>query len=233
MYLLIDIGNTRTKYGCHDGQSWLCRGIQAEETLALPEGFRPVRILASCVAGAEAAQTLRERLAPLGAPVEFLEASSDDAGFQCAYENPSKLGPDRWAAAIGAWDRVRGDCLVVNAGTATTIDLVRSPRRFEGGVILPGLSLMRESLSQGTARLPLTGGEFRLPARNTQDAIQSGCLLAQLGAIREMTRLLPPGSPVLLSGGNAQTLKAHLDLPSQYHPWLVLDGLLSIVQRST
>lgn len=232
MYLLIDIGNTRTKYGCHDGRQWLFRGVQTEEKPALPPTFMPTRILVSSVAQPEREAGLRRQLGHLNVAIESLRASAESCGLRCAYDDPAALGPDRWAAAIAAWLYSRQDCLVVNAGTATTIDLVREPGCFEGGCILPGLSLMQESLFQGTARLPKAKGSLQIPARNTQDAIYSGCVLAQVGAIREMARELAPTSPILLSGGNANILRSQLGQTCQLHPWLVLDGLLAVAQNT-
>lgn len=232
MYLLVDAGNSRTKVGCHDGNDWLYRGVWDENPSSLPAGFVPQQIVVSCVARDSTRERLTVNLAVWDNRTEWLLAEPFRCGVRCAYEIPERLGADRWAAAIGAWHAVKEACLIVSAGTATTVDLVREPGVFEGGLILPGLSMMRESLARGTAKLPLADGAFSLPPRRTHDAIETGCLLAQVGAVTEMARRLLPGGPLILTGGNAEQLRPLLE-PCVLHPWLVLDGLLAIAREKT
>jgi len=231
MFLVIDAGNTRTKFGCHDGERWLSRGVMQDETLSLPESFRPQRIVVSSVAGAAREMRLQETLSSLSSPVEWLRASAERCNVRCAYDDPLALGPDRWAAAIGAWRLLQTSCLVVSLGTATTIDLVRQPGVYEGGCILPGLSMMFDSLESGTARLPAARGQLQIPARNTHDAIQTGCLLAQSGAIHELAARLMPRCPVVVTGGAAESVLPLLGGDVRHVPWLVLDGLLAIARE--
>jgi type III pantothenate kinase len=101
------------------------------------------------------------------------------------YADPGQLGADRWAALIGARQIHRGTVLVVNSGTATTVDVLSSSGFFRGGVILPGIELMKEALAARTAGLPFTRGEFAEQPR-TADAVESGNLLAQVGVVERM-----------------------------------------------
>lgn len=229
MYLLIDAGNTRLKYGLHDGKAWLTQEIcPLDADIELPAGLKLQKIVIANVAGQKVAQGLQARLIQHEAPTEWLKASAQRCGLINNYENPSALGADRWAAAIAGWQRTGKACLVVSAGTATTIDLISHEGRFCGGCILPGLSTMLESLSTRTASLPLSTGNFQLPPRNTHDAIATGCLLAQTGAIEHMASLLDKDATILLTGGNAQRIQPHLRLPAHLVPGLVLEGLLQI-----
>jgi type III pantothenate kinase len=143
------------------------------------------------------------------------------------YENPERLGVDRWCALLGARGLTAKPCLVVMAGTATTIDTLDGTGRFLGGLILPGVDLMRRSLASDTAALPLAQGQHAAYPRNTDDAIVSGCLEAQAGAIeRAYARIVnEPEASCLLSGGAAQMLAPHLRIPYQLVDNLVLDGL--------
>jgi len=151
------------------------------------------------------------------------------------YRDPLQLGPDRWHALIGARARVaRGTLAVINAGTATTIDGLAEDGRFFGGVIVPGLELMRASLAQGTARLPLARGDYVAHPIDTDDAIRTGILDAQLGLIdRRVQRIRAhAGAPVqlVLSGGNGAWLLALLQAQAGFgtmalEPDLVLLGL--------
>ncbi|KAF7600785.1 MAG: type III pantothenate kinase [Candidatus Dactylopiibacterium carminicum] len=230
MYLLIDAGNSRIKYAWHDSQHWLGHDSCSTDRpqLMLPPNLSVTRIVASNVAGSAVAEALQTELTPLAAPIEWLKASAERCGVRCAYPDPARLGADRWAAVIAAWHRTRSDCLVVCAGTATTVDLVRADGQHLGGCILPGLGLMRESLAQSTASLPETGGEFRLPAINTADAIATGCLLAQLGAINAQHQQLSGAAPILLTGGHAPALLPLCGTQASHQPTLILDGLLQV-----
>ena len=240
MFLLIDAGNSRVKIACHDSRDWLLRSALedvAQLPASLPAGFQPQRIVIANVAGASMAERLQRTLANLSAPIEWLQASASRCGLRCDYAQPAQLGPDRWAAAIGAWQQVHADCLVVCAGTATTIDIVRQPGIFAGGCILPGLDLMLETLSSKTAALPRAQGSLSVealltPPTETHAAIRAGCLHAQLGAIERMAALLPADAPILLAGGHAEALAPHLGARARLQPWLIMDGLLAIAAES-
>lgn len=229
MYLLIDAGNTRLKYGLHDGADWLVQdasALDAAEPLRLPPAVRPHRIVVSNVAGDAVAGRIDALLKDFDAPVEWLRASPRRCGLANGYAHAEALGPDRWAAAIAGW-RTSGACLVVSAGTATTIDIVMAAGHFAGGCILPGLDTMLDSLPRRTAGLPRSHGAYAIPPRNTHDAIATGCLLAQAGAIERMAEEAGR-PPVLLTGGNAERILPCLRLPARHMPGLVLDGLLAI-----
>ena len=116
---------------------------------------------------------------------------------------------------------------MVTSGTATTADVLDGAGVFQEGVILPGLDLMRSSLARDTAQLPLADGRFEPLPRRTVDAIVSGCLHAQLGAIERMFRLVEAetGAVCLLNGGAAGSLAPLLDIPLRQVDNLVLEGL--------
>ena len=117
---------------------------------------------------------------------------------------------------------------MVCAGTATTVDRLDADGLFRGGLILPGSDLMRSALAQNTAQLPLVDGQYQELPRNTADAIASGCLLAQLGAIERMFAALAtaPEALCLITGGAAQGMAAHLRIPNRRVENLVLEGLV-------
>ena len=136
--------------------------------------------------------------------------------------------PVRKPAEYATRGLTTGACLVVCAGTATTVDLLGADGEFRGGLIFPGFDLMRAALARDTAQLPLAEGEYRPLPRNTRDAIFSGCLHAQAGAIERMFATLAgaPGALCLLTGGGAARLAPHLNIPLQLTDNLILDGLL-------
>ena len=101
---------------------------------------------------------------------------------------------------------------------------------FQGGLILPGLQLMRAALAGNTAALPLAAGAWRALPRNTHDAIVSGSLAATLGAVERMFRqvAVEPGALCLLSGGAAAEIEALLAVPLRRIDNLVLEGVAQI-----
>jgi type III pantothenate kinase len=229
--LCIDCGNSRLKWGLRDAGEW-------HATAALPLSFdqapvlRARRVLACNVAGEAGRQAIAALVAQLEAPVEWLHSRPAQCGVINGYEHPEQLGADRWAALIGARARHAGACLVVMSGTATTVDVLAADGRFNGGLILPGLALMRDALAGNTANLPSAAGRFVEQPRNTFDAISSGCLQATAGAIERMFRQVAgqPDARCLLSGGAATELAAQLTVPYDRVDNLVLDGLATIAE---
>jgi type III pantothenate kinase len=151
------------------------------------------------------------------------------------------LGADRWAALIGARALSNTNTLVINTGTATTIDLLGGNGLHYGGWILPGLKLMQESLENNTAHLPLAVRPSAPGAPmgfgiNTNEAITGGCDAAQIGAILRAVFLAKemnhPVERIWLDGGNAKILANEIKqcpelttLPLEPIEGLVLRGL--------
>lgn len=243
MMLCLDAGNTRLKYGLHDGTAWRVQGAidyaDIDQLMhCLPAA--PGRIIACNVAGPAAAMQIERLAGQLAAPLAWFASGAECCGVVNGYAQPTQLGADRWAALIGARALQSGPVLVVMAGTATTIDLLDEHGIFRGGLILPGLSLMHQALARNTAALPVAQGHYRLLPTNTDDAIVTGVLEATLGAIERSARRLANTSAVLalhyprgvsgsfcclLSGGAAGELLPHFDLPVRPIGHLVLEGL--------
>ncbi len=231
--LLLDVGNSRCKWALIQAGEWVRQGAAGNtEWTSLQHAFsrlpQPSRILVSNVAGEAMAQRLCGVCAMWNLPLEFVTASAEQDGVRNGYERPERLGSDRWAALIAAWSRVHGACLVVNCGTATTVDALSAQGEFLGGIILPGVSLMQRSLATNTAQLSAEQGTLQDFPRNTADAIHSGMLHATLGAIQHQFGLLRTRCGdvrCLLGGGAADVVQPHLGLPLERVDNLVLKGL--------
>ena len=231
--LLLDVGNSRCKWALVQNGKWVHQGVAGNtEWIALQQAFAalppPSRILVSNVAGEAMAQRLRTVCAGWKSPLEFVTANAGQCGVSNSYQQPERLGSDRWAALIAAWGLVRGACLVVNCGTATTVDALSVDGEFLGGLIMPGVSLMQHSLATNAAQLMAEQGSLQDFPRNTADAIHSGMLRATLGAIRYQFDLLQKRCGevrCLLGGGAAGVVQPHLDLPLERVDNLVLKGL--------
>ncbi len=237
MIVCLDSGNSRIKWGVREGAEWLAQGAftQAELDLLarLPgEWPRPTRVMLSNVAGSAVGDRIRQQLAAW-LPV-FCEVRSERrrCGVDNAYRNPEKLGVDRWCALIGARALSKAATVVVMAGTATTIDTLDAAGEFLGGLILPGLDLMRRSLASETAGLPFAAGVHADYPRCTDDAIVSGTIEAQVGAIeRAWQRLGDIDKHCLLSGGNAVDLAPHLGIPWRSVDNLPMEGLARLAEE--
>jgi type III pantothenate kinase len=213
MKLLIDAGNTRIKWACVNGDIWSHRGaLPVEQAGELMQQFAGVsdlqQIWASNVAGEEVAQYIRNIKA---GQINFVVAREMQCGVRNGYSNAGQLGSDRWAALIAAWHLVHAKCMVVNCGTAITIDTLSEQGKFLGGLILPGVDLMQRSLVAATDQLRLEQGKYAAFPLNSADAMYSGAIQACCGAIERQYALLGDDSaPVVLSGGAAGVLLGHL-----------------------
>lgn len=242
MKLLIDAGNTRIKWALVHGESWLCSGDlpagRAEELargitgrLALDQPGSDLhavqQIWVSNVAGEALAQHVSKIATGRPAAVNFVVARKAQCGVSNAYADPAQLGSDRWAALIAAWHLLGGECMVVNSGTATTIDALSGRGEFLGGLILPGVELMQRSLVAATDQLKTEPGGYAPYPRNSADGMYSGAIQASCGAIeRQYAQLDSDRAQLLLSGGAAALLLPHLDSKRFAVAPLVVDNLV-------
>lgn len=244
MNLLLDLGNTRIKWALADqgcraaGLAIVQRGVaryEAAELASLQQQLDAANIRQvqyASVIDTEQEHTVVAALLPEGVQVRRFRVAQQAGSLSNAYATPETLGVDRWAAAVGAWGLCGVACLVISAGTATTIDLIETTASgnaiYRGGLILPGMDLMLQSLHQRAARLPLAAGRYRAApdiADNTHDAIRSGALEATAGAIERMGQRLPVGAPWLITGGAAPLLQEVLGDRVRFVEDLVLAGL--------
>ena len=238
MMLLVDAGNTRVKWALADAGSalgvWRLHGAvlhaQLDEAAARWASAGVTRALVSNVAGPQLAARIAALL-PAGIEVEWFASRVERAGLRNGYRDPGRLGCDRFAAAIGARALApRQNLIVATCGTATTVDAVTADGRFAGGMILPGLALMAGALARNTAQLPqATPGAAPPPlfADNTNDAIVSGCLSAQAGAI-ERAVSGHGGAFCILSGGAAPYIAPALKIAHELVDNIVLVGLHAV-----
>lgn len=264
MTLLVDVGNSALKWAvsANDGSLGvshiqLHRGLSALATL-LAEQWRGIlmpgaAVVACNVAGPEVAAGVEDAAQALQLQaVRWLRTQQSFEGGSIAlingYKDPAQLGADRWHCMLGACaaanaQRAAGPFVVVNAGTATTVDCIEAARaeaadarfrgKFIGGMIAPGVRLMLESLARQTARLPAADANR---ADNTADfpdntdaAIVSGVLDAQAGLIervcQRLAARLQTEPRLVLSGGHAEALSARLSRAADIEHNLVLRGL--------
>lgn len=154
-------------------------------------------------------------------------------GLKIRYKNPTEVGADRIADAIGAVARYPGENMIlVDFGTATTVECVTSNREYLGGSIIPGLGISMSSLEANTARLPKVEivRPERVCGRSTVESIQSGLFWGHLGMVREVTRRMKQecfagSKPVVIGTGGFAGLFADEGLFGAIHSDLALEGI--------
>lgn len=236
--LAIDSGNSYIKWGLYADNLWINKGkVLHNEVLTLKEEFsnlpRPMLVIISHVARSVTRDQLATLISIWSTKTHWIVAQA----FQCdvlnGYENPAQLGSDRWAALIAAWKIRHHACLVINVGTAVTIDVLSDSGKFLGGIIIPGIHLTLNSLLSGTQLIKTDTGSYRDFPQNTNDAIQSGVVQCLVGAIERMYNLLSsqqdhPIEACIMSGGGASSLAPFIKIPVTIVENLVLEGLVII-----
>lgn len=242
-YLMaIDSGNTHVKWGLHDGSNWLKQGNLAQDkNMLLQQEWqdlpKPQDIIISNVSNTITKTKLSELLSCWAVKPKWITPLAYQCGVRNYYANPSLLGSDRWAALIAAWERQQQGCVVIDAGTAMTVDTLSDTGEFLGGIIVPGLELMKKALATNTAALQNKKGEFSDFPDNTANAIHSGAIHALVGAINRMseqlTITLGHTPECIISGGKSQQLLSELNMNINLIDNLVLEGLVLIAKENS
>jgi len=250
MILVIDAGNTRLKWawltstGLSDQQAVVHRDAKPGIwTAALFEsGQNPQRVLVSNVAGPRMAKTLtRLTRKVFRVDAEFITAAPEFRGLFNGYLAPSLLGADRWLGLIGAWTKTRTALCVVDAGTAVKVDSVDASGHHLGGLIVPGIHMMREALMNKTSDIA-RAAEQSTPslagvlANNTIGAVSRGAVFALAGLADRAAEVIEQSTGVkpklFVTGGDAGMITGTMRTRGEIVPDLVLQGLAVIAGQS-
>ena len=210
--------------------------------LASGELMPPAEILLASVASDERCESLQDVLADnTSSPVIRLRSEAETCGIRNGYRKPEKLGVDRWMAVIAAAHHHGKPAVVMDLGTATTLDAVNQKGRHLGGLILPGPAAMQAALTSSTAielgKSALDSGPACSPGEaqgDTLRAIRGGIVSAQYGALMQFTQWvrqrLDNGSAgelkVVVTGGAADVILRRSDYQLIHDPFLVFRGML-------
>ena len=212
MYLLIDIGNTRIKWQQRDDKDILLTdSILVEEFMDIDfSSIKSIdKIIVSNVNHSVVLDKLKEILSKFKCPIIETKPISNEYLIN-DYEDHKTLGIDRWLTALGAWKLYQRPLLVINAGTAITIDLIELDREskahFKGGMILPGVAISLAVLNNSTNLIDTEIGKSHYPSLNTKDAVTTGIMISIQGAINLVCRKLPSSLPILLTGGDTNLI---------------------------
>lgn len=230
MYLLLDIGNTRTKAMLADRAGQL-RPFDLEKDQLDTASVKAIYYAA--VASQDKVQALKKQLTLSEQPWRQIESEAYRFGINNCYSQPHLLGVDRWLAMLGAnWLYSGTDCMVIDAGTAVTIDWLAADGQHHGGWILPGLKLQQQSVVQKTAKVfnADTHQARLIYGSDTVSCLQNGCFAAVLGAIGQAWQLQPM-TKMVLTGGDAGLLQGYLKRhPLVMQPHLLFYGLSRFIE---
>jgi type III pantothenate kinase len=188
----------------------------------------PRQLLIACVTANQWLEMVISVATDLWGGIEIvrLESKAQAYGVTTTYQPPEKLGVDRWLALLAARENYELPACIVDCGTALTVDLINESGYHLGGVISPGLTLMKQALARGTDALPFSSHHYPLtPANFTEAAIYSGVMWAALGLIEQVLAKQADVRTVILTGGDAPLMAQHLNRVCVVDADLVLSGL--------
>jgi type III pantothenate kinase len=253
MLICLDIGNTHIHAGVYDGETLRFQFRKATHPIGSSDELgvflmavlrengvdpRGVDEVAICSVVPAVLYTVRSAVRKYFKVVPFVLQAGVKTGLKIRYRNPGEVGADRVANVMAARHRHPGmPLIVVDCGTATTLDATTASGEYLGGAILPGIGVSAEALSSRTARLPSVEIEQPKTAlgRTTVESIQSGLFHGQVGAIRELCGLLAKEAftgekPIVIGTGGFSRLLEGMGLFDEIVPELVLEGV-ALAQR--
>lgn len=230
--LTADCGNSTIDCRAADGRRLRIESAgdaAADRLRAFVRDVRPARCVAVSV--------VPERLAALAGVLHELGVRLAVAGrelpcpLRLDYRTPETLGADRWVGALAAHHRC-GRAIVVDCGSATTVNLVEADGTFRGGAIAPGLTALVRGLQAAAPALPAPrlDAEASMPPASTQDAVDAGLLRGYCGLVERLVadtlRAASGPARVLVTGGHAERLLRQARLRAECVPALVHEGLV-------
>jgi len=233
----LDVGNSRVKYRLRSADSihnGVFNLVDFEDLAEYLPDSQPERIRASYAADDQTQAKLTQCLKAIyGVEPEFALTQAIQGGLTCGYQDPSQLGVDRWLALLAAWTDAHRELVVVDLGTAITIDYTGADGQHLGGYIVPGQQVMWDSLMGNTVGIDVQGLEAapHTPGRSTEEAIGHGVSMMISGFIERCIQSFTDNSEadaspsIYMCGGGLEHLNLKLSSEYNINPHLVLDGL--------
>jgi len=224
MRLELDVGNTRTKWRLCDDYSVFESGLDLMGELAMEPWWVTV---VGLVWVSSVHRELDEQILSVFPKAQFANSQVSHKGLSNSYQDAHKMGVDRWLAMLAVWheepDRPH---IVIDAGTALTLDVIDEFGRHVGGYICPGFKMMKTSLLGGTKRV-LAEDSWQLGralGNNTQSCVDHG-IQDMVACWLEHHRALQPNAKIWVTGGDGGRLVSLLSSRVAFEADLVLDGL--------
>lgn len=196
MYLLADLGNTRLKWACYadgelvPGDPFMINAATFEQDLS--NHWRDITKPQKICVSSDIDESLTHQLqqwakANWCAEVTIIKPERSAYGVNNGYDDPIKLGSDRWAALVAVRHSMQTPAVIVDCGTVITVDAITREGNHLAGAIIPGTTMMREALSDKAHKLEPAGmdnmGQVVIPAQNTLDGINNGITAAAISSV--------------------------------------------------
>ena len=252
MLLVLDVGNTNTVMGIYSGETLIGHWRLTSKKQTIDEvGFMIQGLLnASSISREDIKGAVYASVVPsldemftegvrqyIGIPCLKVRHTLD-TGLNIKVKNPAGVGADRLLNAVAGIRKYGTPLVVVDLGTAITLDVIDSHGAYVGGTISPGMELGMESLFSRTAKLPQIALEApeRYIGGDTAEAIQSGIVYGCVGMVDTLLENIfrEMGGPcrVVATGGHASILTSYSKIVKESDQWLTLDGLRIIYERN-
>jgi type III pantothenate kinase len=253
MLLAIEQGNTNTLFAVHDGKEWIAQWRAATEATRtadeyavwlnqlLQMGGLRLSQLDACIISSVVPQSMfnLRNLARRYLKTEPLVVGDNaELGIVIRIDRPSEAGADRLVNAIGGFVSYGGPLILVDSGTATTLDVIGSDGAFEGGVIAPGINLSMQALHSAAAKLPRVAiaKPDHIIGKDTVSAMQSGVFWGYValieGLIERIRHEYDKPMTVVATGGVASLFEGATGYIDKFDHDLTLKGLLEIWRRN-
>lgn len=248
--LLIDAGNSRLKWASfskgqrspqyaltYGGYSPQAGALQHLQTLLSQQSVE--RIILVHVLGAAFTEALEAFCAQQAVGLNVVQSRAGVYGLELAYPNPAQFGADRFVGLLAARKLLGAHAaMLIDCGTAVTIDALQADGKHLGGVILPGLQLLSDALIRRTQATHMSATPFENPKvfnDNTLEGMGSGCLFSLVGAVEgictRMQEQMTEPAQILLCGGDAELLTHHLRLAHLAYPEALMEGLVYVAEQ--
>jgi len=253
MLLAIEQGNTNTLFAVHDGQNWIAQWRAATETTKTADEYAvwlfqllamnglDFKAIDDCIISSVVPQSLfnlRKLVQRYFNKTPYVIGENTHLGIEIRIDKPREAGADRLVNAVGGHIRYNGPLIIIDSGTATTLDVIAADGAWEGGVIAPGINLSMQALHQAAAKLPRVAIErpARIIGKDTVTAMQSGIFWGYVGLIEYLVNAIEAeyGQKmcVIATGGVASLFEGATDRIDHFDHDLTLRGLLEIYKRT-
>ena len=254
MLLVIDVGNTNTVFALHDGTDWVARWRSATDSTRTADDYAvwlgallamddfSLTEISGCVISSVVPQAkfhfrnLSRRY--FGSEPVFVGDPETRLDVPIRIRRPEQVGADRLVAALGAYRMHGGPLIVIDSGTATTLDVVGADGGFEGGIIAPGINLSVRALHDAAAQLPRIAIQRpdKVIGEDTVSAMQSGVFWGYVelidGLVKRVKREYGSELKVVATGGVASLFDGASDTIDHFEPDLMEVGLLEVYRRN-
>jgi len=240
--LAVDIGNSNITFGLFKGgklvQVWRLPTSEKINLSSYKAKLKNIDGVIICSVVPKVLKSLRASLKPMVNYKLLVVGENIDSGVINRYRYPKQVGQDRLVNARAAYEIYKRGCIIVDFGTAITIDVVNNKKEYLGGAIAPGLEISLDSLAKRTALLPQLklAKPKQLIGKNTEDSILSGILygFASLsdGMIEKFKKKLRRDFLVIATGGHSSLIATYCKSIDVLRPTLTLEGLRIIYHAS-